>query len=90
MPPETDDVRVWLVERGYDNRDLIVLKYATPEGDRVFRKELASQAVDLDTVTAARDVAPENLESVDETDVRERFAAEAARMADEHDPDDTI
>ena len=81
---------MWLVERGYNNRDLIVLKYATPEGDRVFRKELASQAVELDTVTAARDVSPENLESVDDSDVRERFAAEAARMADEHDPDETL
>lgn len=46
MSAETDAVRVWLVECGYNNRDLITLKYATPEGDRVFRKELASQVVD--------------------------------------------
>ncbi|PSQ51514.1 hypothetical protein BRD12_03555 [Halobacteriales archaeon SW_12_67_38] len=84
------DVRVWLVERGYNNRDLIVLKYATPDGDRVFRRELAAQAIDLDTVTAAKDVSPDNLESVTETDVQERYEAEATRMVDEHDPDDTI
>ena len=84
------DVRVWLVERGYNNRDLIVLKYATPDGDRVFRRELAAQAIDLDTVTAAKDVPPDNLESVTETDVQERYEAEATRMIDEHDPDDTI
>ncbi|WP_049900162.1 hypothetical protein [Halococcus agarilyticus] len=85
-----DDVRVWLVERGYNNRDLIVLKYATPEGNRLFRRELAAQAIDMDTVTAARDVSPDDLEAVVEADVRERYAAEARRMADEHDPDDTI
>lgn len=84
------DVRVWLVERGYNNRDLIVLKYATPDGDRVFRRELAAQAIDLDTVTAAKDVSPDNLESVTETDVQEQYEAEATRMADKHDPDDTI
>ncbi|NHN60532.1 hypothetical protein [Halorussus rarus] len=90
MSTETDDVRVWLVERGYNNRDLIVLKYATPEGDRIFRRELAAQAVDTDSVTAARDVSSDDLEAVGEADVRERYATEAARMADEHDPDDTV
>ncbi|WP_135825383.1 hypothetical protein [Halorussus ruber] len=90
MPTETDDVRVWLVERGYNNRDLIVLKYATPEGDRLLRRELASQAVDVDTVTAAKDVSPDDLERVDESDLQERYADEASRMAAEHDPEDTI
>jgi hypothetical protein len=90
MTHASDEVRVWLVERGYNNRDLIVLKYATPEGDRVFRRELASQAVDADTVTAAKDVSLDDLGTVDETDVQERFAAEVARMADEHDPGDPV
>ena len=90
VSPENGDVRVWLVERGYNNRDLIILKYATPEGDRVFRRELAAQAVDMDTVTAAKDVSPDDLESVDDPDVQERYAAEATRMADEHEPDDPI
>lgn len=80
-----DTVRVWLVER-----DLIILKYTTPNGDRVFRRELASQAVDMETVTAAKDVCPDDLEPVDEPDVQERYAAEATRMADKHDPDDQI
>lgn len=90
MSAETDSVRVWLVERGYNNRDLIILKYATPEGDRVFRRELASQVVDAETVTAAKDVSPDDLATVDESEVQERYAAEARRMADKHDPDDTI
>ncbi|APX00070.1 hypothetical protein CHINAEXTREME_11565 [Halobiforma lacisalsi AJ5] len=88
MSPEADEIRVWLVERGYNNRDLIVLKYTTPEGDRVFRKEVASQA--LETVTAAKDVSPDNLGTVDETEVQERYAAEATRMAENHDPDDPV
>ncbi|MFU8869078.1 hypothetical protein [Natronococcus sp.] len=90
MAPERDDVRVWLVERGYNNRDLIILKYATPDGERFFRKEIASQAVDAESVTAARDVSPKNLEDVDDSELRDRYAAEAARVADEHDPDDPI
>lgn len=81
---------MWLVERGYNNRDLIVLKYATPEGDRILRRELASQAVDTGTVTAAKTVSPDNLESVDDADLRERYADEATRMAEEHDPEDTV
>jgi hypothetical protein len=44
----------------------------------------------VDTVTAARDVSPDDLEPVNETDRQERYADEARRMADEHDPDDTI
>ncbi|WP_137285869.1 hypothetical protein [Halorussus salinisoli] len=90
MSTESDRVRVWLVERGYNNRGLIILKYATPEGDRIFRKELASQVVDMDTVTAAKDVSPDDLETVDETDEQKRYATEATRMAEEHDPDDRI
>ncbi|NKE36247.1 hypothetical protein GWG54_10545 [Natronococcus sp. JC468] len=90
MPAERDDVRVWLVERGYNNRDLIILKYATPDGQRLFRKELAAQAVDAGSVTAARDVSPDNLEAVDDPELRDRYADEAARVADEHDPDDPI
>lgn len=90
MAPESneDEVRVWLVERGYNNRDLIILKYATPSGEQVFQKEVASQA--LDTVTAARDVAPTNLAAVDELDLQERYAPEVDRMREKHEPDDPV
>jgi hypothetical protein len=40
-------------------------------------------------VTAARDVDEERLESTGDEE-RERYAAEATRMADQHDPDDTV
>lgn len=88
MVSESDEVRVWLVERGYNNRDLIILKYATPNGDRLFQKEVASQA--LNTVTAAKDVSPNNLGTVDEPDLQERYAAEVARMKEKHEPDDPV
>lgn len=90
MSLESDDVRVWLVERDYNNRDLIILTYATPDGARAFRRELAAQAIDMETVTAAKDVSPDDLSSVDDPDVQERYAAEATRMADEHAPEETI
>ncbi|ARS89292.1 hypothetical protein [Natrarchaeobaculum aegyptiacum] len=88
MASESDDVRVWLVERGYTNRDLIVLEYATPDGERVFRREVASQA--LDTVRAAKEVSPTDLGTVDDPDLRERYATEVERMANEHNPDDPV
>jgi hypothetical protein len=66
---ETEDIRVWLVERGYNNRDLIILKYATPDGEQLFRRELASQAINVDTVTAAKDVSSTDLEAVADTDL---------------------
>lgn len=90
MTAEADDVRVWLVERGYNKRDLIILKYATPDGKRLFRRELAAQAVDMDTVTAAKDVPPADLEPVDEEDRQERYEAEVTRMTTEHDPDVSV
>ena len=86
----TDTVRCWLVERGYDNRDLITLKYATSEGDRIFRQELAAQVIDSVTVTAAKNVSPDDLESVDDPEIRDRYADEVERVSSEHDPDDEI
>ncbi|WP_254864174.1 hypothetical protein [Halovivax gelatinilyticus] len=88
MTSKSDEVRVWLVDRGYTDRDLIVLRYATPDGDRVYRREVASQAIG--TVTAARGVSPDDLASVDEPETRERYADEAARMAERHAPDDSV
>jgi hypothetical protein len=86
----TDTVRVWLVERSYDHRDLITTVYATPAGDRALRLERAATVVDRGSgITAARDVAPDALDPVD-GDLRDRYAAEAARMADRHDPDERV
>ncbi|WP_049936293.1 hypothetical protein [Haloplanus natans] len=89
----TDDtVRVWLVERTYsdDEQNIIILTYATPDGKRYFRKErsLTSFSDVRDTI-AAVDADPGNLGTTDPDD-REAYAAEARRMAAEHDPGDVI
>ena len=94
MASEGDDsVQVWLVERTYsdDEQNLIILVYATPDGERYFRKEraLTSFSGDRRETTAALDVEPQQLGTVDPDD-REQYASEARRMARIHDPDDPI
>ncbi|EMA55451.1 MULTISPECIES: hypothetical protein [Halococcus] len=92
MTDET--IRVWLVERTYsdDEQNLIILTYATPDGEHDFRKEraLPSFSGPGRETTAALDVDPGNLGDVSDPETRERYASEVSRMADEHDPDDAI
>ena len=88
-----DKVRVWLVERTYsdDEQNLIILVYATPNGDQYFRKERAlTSFTDTRDTTAALDVDPDNLGTVDDEDEREQYATEATHMAENHDPGDPI
>jgi hypothetical protein len=88
-----EHVQVWLVERTYsdDEQNMIILTYATPDGEQYFRKEraLTSFSGGRET-TAAVEVEPGNLGEVGNPDEIERFAAEAERMASTHDPDDVI
>ncbi|WP_101298047.1 hypothetical protein [Halegenticoccus soli] len=87
----SDTVRLWLVERSYDDRNLITLVYTTPDGERALRKEQSATVMRQRGVapTAAVDADPSELEPVAEGD-RERYAAEATRMAERHDPDDEV
>lgn len=91
--PVAEGTRVWLVERTYgdDELNLIILVYATPDGDRYVRKEraLTSFADDRPTRASLTASSDELGEVTDESD-RSRYAEEASRMAAEHDPDDTI
>lgn len=85
--------RVWLVERTYsdDEQNLIILTYATTDGERYFRKERAlTTPGDRRVTTAAVEAEPQNLGDVTDPDERAQYAAEAQRMAAEHDPDDEI
>jgi hypothetical protein len=87
-----DTVRVWLVERTYsdDEQNIIILVYATPDGERYFRKERAlTSFTDVRDTTAAVDVDPGNLGEV-EAEKREQYAAEATRIAENHDPGDVV
>ncbi|RNJ25637.1 hypothetical protein [Halosegnis longus] len=90
---EQATVQVWLVERTYsdDEQNLIILTYATPDGERYFRKERAlTTPGDRRATTAAVEAEPQNLGEVTDPDEREQYAAEARRMAAEHDPGDEI
>ena len=85
---EEDTVRCWLVEREYTDKGLVTLVYAPTDGERALIEQ--KSAVRLGEVTAAREIRPDQLVAVDEPDERDRYEAEASRMADRHDPDDAI
>jgi len=93
MTDSNKKVRVWLVERTYsdDEQNLVILVYATPDGERYMRKERALTSFDdkRDT-TAAIDADPDNLGRVENDETRERYADEARRMAEEHEADEAI
>jgi hypothetical protein len=89
----TDVIRMWLVERTYsdDEQNLIILTYATTDGERYYRKERAlTSFTDVRDTTAAVDADPDNVGPVQDPDLQERYAREATRMESEHDPDDVI
>lgn len=86
----TETERLWLVERTYTDRDLVVLVYATPDGEWKRRKELASTMLQRTTVTAAIEADADDLEPVDDEATRERYATEVERVRADHDPDDPI
>jgi hypothetical protein len=83
--------RLWLVDRTYDDKGLISLVYATTDGAAVKRIERAPPAIQASGgVTAAVEADRTGLEAVDDDALRERYASEAARMADRHDPAETV
>ncbi|WP_266078982.1 hypothetical protein [Haladaptatus caseinilyticus] len=82
------DVRAWLVERTYSDRDLLTLVYATSDGERYLQKELAGRLGG--ETTAAIDVEEGRLAQVDDDAVKERYAAEVERMTAQHEPDDMV
>ncbi|WP_331235334.1 hypothetical protein [Natronorarus salvus] len=84
----TETIRCWLVEREYDDRGLLRLVYATPDGSRHLRRERSAALVD--EVTAATDTSEERLRPVDEEELRERYAAEVDRVRARHGPDEAI
>lgn len=85
---DEDTVRVWLVYRDYNDKGLLDLYYATTDGDRVLHKMVSP--VSADGVTAATDVGADRLDQVQDAATNERYAAEATRMAERHDPDEPI
>lgn len=91
--PSADEVRVWLVERTYsdDEQNIIILIYATPDGTHSYRMERAlTSFTDERDTTAAVDVDPSNLSSVDDPELREQYAEEVKRKRTEYSPMDAI
>ena len=89
MTEESGTVRTWLVERDYDDRGLVSVVYATPDGERALRRERSARMLQRSPTTAARDVPVPDLEPVPVAD-HERYRREAERVRDRHDPDEEI
>lgn len=81
--------RLWLVEREYSDKGMVNLVYASTDGRRHLRKQFSEQMLTRTDVTAARDVERDRLEPTHEDD-QDRYATEARRMAERHDPDDPV
>lgn len=84
---DSDTIQCWLVERTYDDKGLIRIVYAPSDGSGQFITErAAARGTDA---TAAVSVDPDRLDPIDE-EKAERYASEAERMAERHDPDESI
>ena len=84
-------VQCWLVERSsFGDERMVTLVYATTDGERQLTKQLSTNLLRNKRVTAAVDVEPDRLEPVTDEETRERYAAEARRMAESHDPDEEV
>jgi hypothetical protein len=91
MSESSETVRCWLVERDHDQRNLVTLTYATPDGEQAFtRQGSLSTFQRRGGVTAAIEVDPNDLEPVDDADLRARYAQEVERVRERHDPDETL
>jgi len=83
-------MQCWLVERDFDDKGLVRLVYATRDGSSKQVRELSPARLGREDVTAAVEAGRDELESIDDSDLRERYADEAGRMAERHDPDDAV
>jgi len=86
----SESERVWLVERSYSDKGLVTLIYATSDGERHLRMQRSSTMLQSTDVTAAVDAEVDRLLPVEDEATRDRYAAEAERMRDRHDPDDAV
>ncbi|ODR80712.1 hypothetical protein BG842_22555 [Haladaptatus sp. W1] len=87
--------RVWMVERTFsaDSPHILVTVYATLDGARYLQKERAFNRFGTGPgpeVTAAITVESERLTPVTDAETSDRYAKEAERMCERHDPDDAV
>ena len=86
----TDADTVWLVERDYTDKGLVTIVYATTDGSRHVRMQRSSNMLQSSEVTAAIEAEADRLVPTEDDEARERYAQEAQRMAERHDPDDAV
>lgn len=82
-------MKLWLVERSYDTRNTVTVTYATTDGDHVYRKQASIEQLAQSPATAGIERDRDALDATDD-EHRDRYAQEATRMAEKHDPDDEI
>lgn len=90
-----EQMQVWMVERTFstDAPNIMVITYATIDGSQYLTLERAyNRAIrhGSPTITAARTVAPEKLSPTEDAETCERYATEARRMQERHDPDEAV
>ncbi|APX98266.1 MULTISPECIES: hypothetical protein [Natronorubrum] len=84
-------VRCWLVERTFDDRNLVTIVYATPDGSRYQQRERSATSLRTGApVTAATSIPEDELEGVPDEETQTRYATEAERVAEQYDPDDEL
>ena len=84
-------VQCWLVERTFDDRNLVTIVYATPDGSRYQQRERSATSLRTGAeVTAATEIPETELESVPDDETQKQYAEEAERTAEQYDPDDPI
>lgn len=87
----SETVRCWLVERDHDQRNLVTLTYATPDGERTFTRQSALETLQRrGGATAAIDIDPADLDPVTDQETIDRYAEEADRMQNRHEPDEEV
>ncbi len=84
-------VQCWLVERSFDDRNLVTIVYATPDGSQYHQRERSATSLQTgSTVTAATEIPESALESVTDETTRNRYASEAKRTAEQYEPTESI
>ncbi|WP_435334374.1 hypothetical protein [Haloarchaeobius sp. TZWWS8] len=86
----SETVQCWLVERTFDDRNLVTIVYATEDGERYLQQERSANSLTRNPVTAGKEVEEESLEPVPDEETRARYANEVSRTSEQYAPGDAI
>lgn len=90
---EEQTVRLWLVERTYsdDEQNIVIIVYATPDGEHYHRKERALVSFSDDRQTTAAVEVPEaEVGTVSDPETRAQYAEAATRTKERYEPGEAI